>query len=228
MFSLWRLFLESRCPITLTGRLLSKYPAQFSFSFPIYGGFALLRPSTLFLKISSLCWPLHERNFVISCVWKHLHAHFPSMFGRHWAVASSVAVEKPMPVCSPVFHTWPVQSLETFSFFLFVVFWNFIMIRLCGMVLFFFFSINWVWHLVTPILQCREISWIISLKMIFLTSFFYFWTSIALSGLLICCVFPSPLFSLSFVCFALFLSVFRFCQLYFLILLLNLFLLSYI
>lgn len=69
---------------------------------------------TLFLKIASLCWPLHERNFGTSCVWKHVHAHFPSMFGRHWAVASSVAVENPMPVWCPVFHTWPVQSLETF------------------------------------------------------------------------------------------------------------------
>lgn len=101
----------------IPGIMLSYYSLSILYgshsSFQFMEGLLCFDPPTLFLKIPSLCWPLHERNYGISCVWKHLHAHFPSMFGRHWAVASSVAVEKPMPVWCPVFHMWPVQSLET-------------------------------------------------------------------------------------------------------------------
>lgn len=82
--------------------------------------------------------------------WKRLQVHFPLSFGRHCSVASSVTVER--LIWSPVFHTWPVQSLETFIvFFLSLAFQNFIMIWLCGLASF-FFPINCAWHLETLIL----------------------------------------------------------------------------
>lgn len=147
--SLESLFPGSCCAVAV-GQILSQYAARFSFSLPASWEFSLLCSPTSFLNpLPCVGWCTREKFWNLVS-WKRLQVHFPLSFERHCSVASSVTVER--LIGSPVFHTWPVQSLETFIvFFLSLAFQNFVMIWLCGLASF-FFPINCAWHLETLIL----------------------------------------------------------------------------
>lgn len=148
LFSLEGLFLGSHCAAAF-GQMLSHYAARFLFSLPTSGELTWLCLPTSFLNpLPRVGWCAREKFWNLVS-WKRLQVRFPLSFGRHCSVASGVTVER--LIWAPAFHAWPVQSLETFTVFLSLVFQNFIMIWLCGLVSF-FFPINCAWHLETLIL----------------------------------------------------------------------------
>lgn len=199
------------------------YSWNLSWPISIWAGYSSLFPTSWEFALLCSLYPFVVPFLVLAGawekfwnrVWKHLHSHFPSKFGRHCLVASSTAVERLMPIWSPVFLC-DLISLEGFRVFsLSLIFWNFIVIFFCGLVVFFFLSQQLNMTLAN---SCSSFLWNV-VNYFFENDHFHIscllccWASVALSRLTICYgpFLPQPpplcllvLFVLLCVCFCLF------------------------
>ena len=142
--------------LTVTSNLLRMYsallPHPFLVPFLVLAGAREMFWNLACQKTSSSPFSLQIWKTLLGCL-QH----------RCWEADTSLIPDLSHVTCS--------FSLEAFTVFsLSLVFGNFIIICLLWVGVSFFFPINWTWHLQTLVLQFHEMSWIISLKIIFSTS----------------------------------------------------------